>query len=200
MSDLENPFAPPEAAVVRTAPPVRELPWFPAGTNKVMVMTIATLGLYAVYWFERQYRFHNRKRQEKLSPLLRGLFSIFFAKDLFDRVSRHALIASVRVSWDPGSLAAVFIAFVIVDRIVGKMIDKVDSEGLGVALFFLSFGLTAGVAWPLTKVQGTINELLEKEAADFDRNETLTLANWVAIGAGALFVVMVIAGSFLPDA
>src|SRR5688572_7686067 len=67
---------------------------FAVGTTKLWVMILASLGWYAIYWFERQYRFQKRANDEDTMPLGRAIFSIFCASssrrcaDYFEKMFR----------------------------------------------------------------------------------------------------------------
>ena len=196
----QNPFAAPKAEIdVRLAGAVSDGPWFAVGTRKLLVMSVLTFGLYTIHWFERHYRFQKAARREDTMPLARGLFSIFFAKDLFWRVEVAAQEAQVRHGWAANSMAAMFVVCVLANRIVDRVSGKIDVGTTSAILTLASTALLCGLAYPLVRVQGTLNEVMDRNNPSRDRNETFTPWNWLLMLVGGGLLFMAVVGSFLPD-
>src|SRR5262245_22041834 len=56
--------------------------WFAVGTAKLVVMSVATLGLYQIYWFYQQWK-RVRDGGEDVWPLPRAIFGVLFSYPLF---------------------------------------------------------------------------------------------------------------------
>jgi hypothetical protein len=121
------------------------------------------VGVYAVYWFERQYRFQKRARGESTWPLARGIFSVFYANDLFKRVEVAARGVSIRPEWQPGALASIYVAAVVAGRIFHYAGQHLPL-GSRAFLAFLSITSTViGFLYVTMQVQSTVNDVLKRE-------------------------------------
>lgn len=190
----ENPFA---APAVATVPMNGAMPWFAVSPNKLIVMTMVTFGLYTAYWFERQFRFQKRTNQEKIMPLARAIFSIFFATDLFQRVSAAAVDRALEVRWKVNSLAGLFVGSIIGGRILDRATQDVTEPLLATVLLVVSVVLVFGVALPLARAQETINQVLDRDLPGHERNDTFTVWNWIAIVLGGATIAFAIAEPFV---
>lgn len=190
----ENPYAAPglEASL-----PAREahvhtgsMPWFAVGTRKLFVMTLLTFGLYLIHWFERQYRFQKRTWGDASWPLARGIFSVLFANELFRRVERAAKAIGIQPSWRARTMATLF----VVSAILGRVFDQISATSTGIGIAIVNLLTLFGLAYPLYRVQATVNALLEREFGNFERNERFTVWNWIMMACGAVAFVFLVAG------
>jgi len=189
-----DPFAPPQSSIaVLPEAAVGELPWFPVGTKKLVLLTFASFGLYAVYWFERQYRFQAQHNGEKIYPLARGLFSLFFARDLFRRVS---MASAIPTSWSADGQSSLYIASLILGRIIDRGTANLEAGTLNGMTTILSIVLLYGMAHPIAHVQGTINTLLAEAHPGTDPNERLTGWNYLLLACGVPALLLAVFGSF----
>ncbi len=178
-ADPSNPFAAPDVdAVVSTADRATYPPWFGASAQRVLVMTMLSYGLYAVYWFERQYRYRQRIAREDLWPLARGVFLVIFAADLFERIAVAASSRGKPVGWSATTLAAlVFVPVVAMYMLSWAELSAVATLALG----YLRVALLAGA---LAVASRTVGELLvddpDRDAARFSIVEGLLLL-WGAL-------------------
>jgi hypothetical protein len=201
----QNPYAPPTApldprpAAAASRP---DQPWFAVGTRKLFVMSLVTFGLYCVYWFERQFRYQKRARGDSTIPFLRALFSIFFVHELFRRVEVAAGRADCGYGRRGGTLASVYVGATLLSAIQNMGDDLrtrshelrfVVAGGSTLTILVFIFALT----YPLFRVQGTVNDLLDLTEPDRDRNETLTAWNWPVVIVGGLTLLLVLTAAFL---
>jgi hypothetical protein len=197
----QNPYAAPTADL-DTRPALASAldtqAWFAVGTRKLFVMSLLTFGLYTIHWFERQYRFQKRVRGESTLPLARGIFSIWYANDLFRRVEGAAERGGVGHGWTAGGMAGIFIASAVTNRILDRVSNKLTTGAFSSALALASIALLFGLAYPLVRVQGTVNEVLDQTTPDRERNETFTAWNWLLMLVGGALIVMAVIGSLLP--
>jgi len=197
----QNPYAAPSSHA--DSPAMEEshgpLPWFAVGQNKLMVMALCTGGLYVVYWFERQFRFQKQALGERSWPLARGLFSIFFAHDLFRRIQIAARYLEIRASWSAKSQATTFVVCAILARIADRASAKLTSGTTSLVLSLLGILFVALFTLPLVKVQGTVNEILERTQPNFVRNERFSVWNWLVIALGVTVLALAALGSLIPD-
>lgn len=188
----ENPFATPEAHAVARPEGTWAAGWFAVGPTKVLVLTTVTLGFYAIYWFERQYRMQKRFYGEDTWPLARGVFSVFYAIDLFRRVRA---LSSEQI-WSADAMGWLYLGCAIVARVVDRL--TMDAEaGLANGLATLtSMALLGGMGFVLSQVQGHINAELDRVAPRREKNERFTVVNWLLIAAGSALIALGLAGSF----
>jgi hypothetical protein len=188
VSVARNPYAPP--AVTDTVPaatiPRPEQEWFAVGTSKLLVMCVTTWGVYAVYWFAKQFHYQSRAHWEPMRPFFRALFSVFYARQLFRRVEVAAGKAGVAYDWRTGSLATVY----ILSTLMHGVMDRADAGPLTHARVLTTVVLVLGVTYPLFRVQSTMNDLLDRTDPQRDRNEKYTVWNWPVMIAGALLLVL----------
>lgn len=197
MTSPDNPFAPPEADVAPSATDA-QFPWFLVGTKKLVVMIFVTFGLYVVYWFERQYRFQKRVHGESTWPLARGLFSLFFAHDLFRRIAVENANEDLHHDWDASNLGRIYVVSIIASRVLDRVTRNTVDLAFSVIVTLLTIGLLGGLAWPLFKVQGTINEIAAHTHPTIDRNENFTVWNGLVIVLGSILMFFAIVGPFIP--
>jgi MFS family permease len=193
-----NPYAAPTADVGVPTATISQPAWFAVGTRKLFVMSVLTFGLYTIHWFERQYRFQKSARGESLMPLARGIFSIFYAKDLFQRVEGAAARANIGQDWTASGMAGLFIVSAVLGRIMDRVSGKLTTGALSAVLALGSSVLLLGLAYPLVRVQGTVNQVLDKANPNGERNESFTLWNWLLMLVGGGLLVLGVIGSFMP--
>jgi DNA-binding NtrC family response regulator len=185
-----NPYAAPAANVgVRSgsAAALGEQAWFAVGTRKLLVMSLLSFGLYTIHWFERQYRFQKKLRGESTMPLARGIFSVFYANDLFRRIEAAAENAGAERDWTAGSMAGLFIASAVLNRIFARVSSKLTTGTVSSLLALASIVMICGFAYPLVRVQRTVNELLIRANPHYERNEGAPLSELSApLGFGGL--------------
>lgn len=76
-----------DPASAPAAPPPH---FFAVSVAKLAVMSVATAGVYELYWFYQHWQRVRARTGESLSPALRALFNIVFAFPLFRRIGEDA--------------------------------------------------------------------------------------------------------------
>lgn len=173
------PTARPEPREPMFMPGVKDPKWFLVGGVKLAVMFVATLGLYQLYWFYKQWD-RVRDAGDNVAPAPRSLFSIIFCYSLFRRIvdSTHAVGVTTHVP--PLLLAVGFI--------LGNMAFRMEGpEGF---LGFLAFV-------PLVAAQRIANAVALAQGSTEDRNTRLTWRNWIAVVITAGVVGLIALGAAL---
>lgn len=157
MTQELNPYAPPETTdteLPSQAVDDEDVTIYMAATPaKVVVLTLATFGIYELYWFFRQWKAVKVRTRTNISPFWRAWFSIFFVHRLFVQMRMDTSSAEVRAAGgSPGALGTLYIVSVIVGYILGRL-----DVGL---LWVFSFVTVV----PLVMMQGEINRYLRKKA------------------------------------
>jgi hypothetical protein len=170
--DLGRPAAP-AAPGTEAGPPV----YFAVSRAKLIVMSLATLGFYRVYWFYQHWHRQRERTQEDLSPFWRTVFSIFFAYDLFTRLRDEAGRNGIAPRYRAGWAAAGYI--------VPSLMFRLPDPWWLVTLLSVV---------PLVAVQGTANALNAAITPGADRNGRLSALNvTVVVLGGVLWLLLLLA-------
>jgi hypothetical protein len=178
---LSNPYAAPKARV-DDAPPAQGAAYFPVSALKLALMSVATLGLYEIYWFYKNWK-AMQESGEKLNAPIRAVFYPLTAYWLFRHIRQRAAAAGVEAGFHAGALAT--------------------------ALFFLS-GLTWRLPDPwwlisyaafalLLPVRSAIERINEKAAPGAGHNARFSGWNIFGLVLGAVMFALIILGLVLPQ-
>jgi hypothetical protein len=182
-----NPYAPPTAVVADLAPPSdvgTEPPFFAVSVTKLVVMSICTFSIYEVYWFYRHWKQIAEREREAISPLARAIFTIIFCYSCFARMRDYE--AETGTSTGAGRLAAVPLAIAwVVTTLLWRLPDPYWWISMLAVLF-------------LVPVQMHANRLNTAVAPLHHRNARFSAANWIGVIVGGLFLMLALAGTFLP--
>lgn len=182
MNDDNNPFSPPKAEVADVATPTHRAgtpPFFAVSTRKLAVMFLCTFGLYQYFWLYRNWKLVRLHTGEKLTPVLRTFFAVFFCYALFKRI-RDQGEATQATPLAAGPLAALWIVLALLGNLPEPW-------------FF--FGLFSLV--PLLTVQTVVNDINAAAAPGHDPNDSFSPLNWLGIVIGALFTGLALIGTFM---
>jgi hypothetical protein len=189
-----NPYAPPKAAVADVEPTVADgLAFFAVSRTKLIVMSTATLTLYQIYWFYKNWACLRARGARAGLPLLRAIFAVFFCYSLFSRVRRHR--DDLRsADLQAGLLALGWILLTVLSNLADSLLAP------------------AGASWPflvtllggylsvvfLLPVQDAINEINRVERPDHDPNDRFTIWNALWITFGVALTLVGLSETFFP--
>jgi len=165
-------------AVPAVVPAVGEL--HPLAIHKPVLMSLATFGVYDVYWLYRNWSRVREKTGRSLSPFWRAIFAPLWAFSLFEEVKDQARPAGVDVPWNPMALGLLFFVLSMLWRLP-------DPWWLVSYVGFV----------PLLPVQATINDLAARRGVKPD--STFQVQHVVVLVVGALFLLLAIIGTLLPE-
>lgn len=83
-------------------------PYFPVARQKLIVMSLATLSTYQLYWFYRNFQLVAERKGERGSVFWRALFAPITAHALFAQVRLDARSRFIAVGWSAGGLAVIY--------------------------------------------------------------------------------------------
>ncbi len=117
----ENLYAPPRS---EPAPQVLDgddvPPFYIVAPRKFWILLLSTAGTYQIYWFYRHWKAQKAATGERMWPVMRSLFAIFFTHSLFRRMAA-ANDSAVR----PLSIhATLFVVLTILDTVVSRMAQQ----------------------------------------------------------------------------
>lgn len=173
-----NPYAPPQAHVADVTPTGALPVFFATTTLKLVLLSLATLGLYQIYWFYQNWRLHRQRTGEKVSPVWRAVFAVFFCYPLFLRIRDYE-----ETSEDSKLLAGPLATAWIVPTLLSRLPDP----------YWL---ITFASVFALIPVQSRINQLNAQFAPGHDPNTQFSVWNWLAIVLGLPFLALALVGTF----
>ncbi|HKH49620.1 MAG TPA: hypothetical protein VKM72_33585 [Thermoanaerobaculia bacterium] len=191
--ELEDIYRPPQADLeIQVPAPSKPLaPFFQTSPLKVTLLSIATFGLYQLYWFHKHW-YRRKAHGEDVVPLARTIFAVWFAHSLFQSVNRqveHSAQPGPSFSGlageplNAGLLAVGFFAC----NMLWRLPDPVSF--LGVFSFV-----------PLVIAQKRINQLHAELGYDTSDGSSFTLGTITALVVGGIWWVLVVIGSLTPQA
>ncbi len=149
--------------------------FFVVSQRKLLIMILATAGLYMVYWYYKNWVKHREATGDSVWPVPRSIFSVFFTHSLFRNFALHDATGK-RGGWDSDSYATPLVLVMVINYILSW-------TSRGSSLMQLLAWLTIiPTALILRQVQGEVNARCgDPEGSS---NDTLTPANivWCVIG------------------
>lgn len=101
--------------------PQKPSAFFIVSPVKLVVLTMASLGLYTLYWNWRHWQTIRETQGLGIFPIMRALFSIFFIGMLFSRFSKGAAKVGDRfASWQPFVWAFAYIFISIGSSLISE--------------------------------------------------------------------------------
>ncbi len=88
-------------------------PYFAVGRQKLIVMSMATLSTYQLYWFYKNFQRVGSLTGDSGSAMGRAFFAPFTAHRLFARVRTDALSRGIPVRWSTGGLAVIYFGLTV---------------------------------------------------------------------------------------
>lgn len=188
-----NIYTAPKAELIDK--PEEENPeFFPTSTKKLIILYIATLGIYPVYWFYKQWKYQQKVMDKKIIPILRSIFLVFFTHSLFRNIEAAAEKKNIAVSWGANALASVFIILIILSNVLDNF--NRHSETI-TALDYISLLLLFPIAIPLYMVQLTINKINNDPQGKL--NSRFSIYNYIFILLGVLWWLLILVGFQVID-
>ncbi|HEY9102235.1 hypothetical protein [Chitinimonas sp.] len=161
-------------------------PFFVVGKRKFVLLFLATLGTYRIYWFYKQWQAYKRVHGGSIWPVLRAIFTIFFAHSLFEAADREALRRGVRIGWEPRSLASTYVVVAIVSSVLDRLSNKDIGSPYTDILSLICLPIMCSV---LVSAQGAINRACGDPEGE--GNSKLTWANYIWLVIGALMWLVI---------
>lgn len=171
-----NPYAPPTAALEMAS----TQDFFVVSMRKFWIMSIATAGLYSVYWSYRHYQTIRQNSGEALWPVARAIFIVFFYLDLYRRFATRALSRDRNYSFNYLQYAVACIVVVLINVVCNQL----SKNGIGVPITSaLPLLLVFVQTYFLAAAQSVANFASADEQGSANANFTALNVLWMAIGA-----------------
>ena len=185
-----NPFeSPARAEVVRDVPAEGRDELYVVSIPKLVVLHVATLAWYDLYWFYRHWYCSKRHHDLNILPSIRAFFSIFFTHSLFRPIDErgHAYAKNHELDmwllyWSPSGLATVYVLLVLLQRGLDRFAQfAADDTWMAVgALLVVVLQL-----YPLVQAQRVANAACGDPKGG--RNTSFSLLNTAFLVGGSLF-------------
>lgn len=194
--DTTNPYAVSEASIEgasATTGPSPTVPFHAVTPRKVAIMMAATVGIYSVVWFYRNWTRLKTVAGEDIWPVPRAIFGAFTFFGLRTRI-QEVFAQHERIQ--PERLASAPIVYLVCAFLSGRGgRAAADLPVLELALIVLPL---LGQIWAMTIAQGAINELVEGAADGAQPDDDFGGLSLAAIAFGILFWFLVFFGTFAP--
>ncbi|MDT3319793.1 hypothetical protein Q4Q52_08440 [Shewanella sp. SP1S2-4] len=159
-------------------------PLFHVSLTKLIIMFIATFGLYQVYWFYKQWQALKNYYDLDAWPIARSFFSIFYTHSLFVYISEYIKEDNREYRWNSSAMATFYVVLLVVGGILNQI------ETLPISLVVASIFIPLAVLYPLYQAQKAVNFALE--SVEYPDNSRLTWLNWIWICLFCFYWAMII--------
>ena len=189
----ENPYAPPSSDL-ETAANVEDFhEFYVVSKKKFYSLFVATMGLYLVYWFYKNWSLYRDATGASIWPIPRAIFSIFFVHSLFRAVQEKIDRAGNSFDWNPNSHAGIVVSLIIISNIL----DNTSAKSIGSPYTdWLSIIILVPLVFSLHKAQLAIN--VSCDDAEGKSNDEFTWANYVLLTLGSALWILAMIGLFIP--
>ena len=185
----ENIYATPESSL---ADPIQDkipLEFYVVSLKKFTVLFCVTLGLYSIYWFYQNWKNYRTIHNNKVSPVPRAIFNIFFTHSLCRKIDNALLQKNITHQWKPMLQATLYVLLsllnTVYDYIIGDTIAPINSVLISIGILFLYLPI-------MLNIQAAINVSQQDRAGSC--NAQFTAANYVWVAIGLLFWALVAVG------
>lgn len=82
-----------------------------------IILSVVTMGIYQIWWLYKSWRFFKEKEDLDIYPAARAIFSIFFIKQLFDKISDYATEKGLDVNYNSTNRLVAIVVLNITSRL-----------------------------------------------------------------------------------
>ena len=164
------------------APAATLEPSFCVGATKLLVMSIATFGVYSVYWMFRNWKAEQTRSGDHLSPLARSVFAVLFFHSFASRVADRALAGGIVPGYSPALLTVLFIGLSLSARLPDPW-----------------WALSLGAVVPLLPVQRALQAIDKASGIDTPHYRLFGGGEIACFAIGATLWLLILTGLLLPD-
>jgi hypothetical protein len=191
----DSSFAPTLGAVDADRDPM----FYVVSTRKLAILFLATGGLFAIYWFYKNWdRYKDAcpqasKPGSTIWPVPRALLAVFYVHALYRKIKAHGQDKPAVAGWKNNLDATVLVLLLV----VSSFLDRAAQHSLGSPYTdWLSLASVVPLLFLFVKAQKMVN--LSCNDPDGAGNSGFCKANYAWIICGALFWMFAMIGLFLP--
>lgn len=174
-----NPYQAPQSNQLTDVDASDELMFYVVSKRKFLVLFVATLGLYGVYWAYKNWQRYKAVSNEKVIPILRGFFQIFFTHSLFMKVQASLEKRGVDFAWSAKGHAT----WLVILLIISNLLDRLAMKSIGSPhTDFASFLIMIPLLLAYLKAQEAINRACGDAQGTSNGHFTGANLAWIAFG------------------
>lgn len=187
---VANVYAPPQANLqAQEDADTQEMMFYVVSRRKFLLLFLATMGMYAIYWTYRNWRAYKAASGESLWPAVRGVFLVFFTHSLFRHVDEALQRRHLDVKWSAGGDATLIVVITILSNFMDRLGSRMPDTPL---LDMISILLLVPLAYLYLRAQTAINTACgDPEGSG---NAGYSAANWLFLVIGGIFWVFIAIG------
>lgn len=190
---IQEPYRPPNVDLPAAEAPVAAGAFYVVAPSKFLILFVLTVGMYAFYWFYRNWRQYRAHSREYVSPFWRAVLSIFFTHKLFRCIDVEAGRVKAAVRWSPDGMATLYVVLTI----IANVLDRVSSTAVSTPLAIVALACGLGAAYPLYEAQRVANVACGD--ARGSSNRAFTAANCIFILLGGVLWILIFIGMTVQD-
>lgn len=183
-------YKPPQSELVSNLPP--EPDFYVVSERKFLILAIATLGMYYIYWFYKHWKNQKLKYRENIWPVARSIFSVFFTHSLFNRIQGTLVASNKSFAWSPGVLATLYVVFSLISSITDRLSSQTNAS---VVFSLVGFVALVPMVFATYKAQQAANLACDDPAGA--QNCSITPVNIFWIILGLLIWAMALLGFYV---
>jgi hypothetical protein len=157
--------------------------------DKLIIMSFLTFGYYFIYWNYKNWKTYRTATGERIWPVARTIFGLFFIYSLYIKIDRRLRIANRHYNWHPYLLILCALLNVGVNTYV-VLVATEPKVFFPIGLASLAFGTYCQL-----RVQAAINHL--EQDPEGRQNTKITLANFAWIALSCVIWFFCISGTLL---
>lgn len=166
-------------------------PFYVVSKQKFIILHIATFGMYAFYWFWKQWTVWKKYSKEELWAIPRAIFAIFFTHSLFSIINQKANQTTGKVLPTIQNAATVFVVYLVLSSIINKL-TMTTPIIFDIPLIAVSLIVSIWALW-----QGQEQANIASDDINGQSNEKLTAFNYFWIVLGIIFWLLLIFAAYL---
>jgi hypothetical protein len=168
------------SAQSQTASSGQKPDFYVVSQKKFFILYIGTLGIYAIYWFYKNWKLYKDATGSQLWPIPRAIFAVFFVHNLFGLIKEKITNKHGSFQWNHRSNATAVVVLII----ISNLLDRLTMESVGSPYVdFLSLGILLPLAFSLYQAQAAINYSCDDPEGITNKKMTGMNYFWLAIGA-----------------
>ncbi len=157
-------------------------------TTKFIILCFLTLGIYSIWWMYKSWKHFKEKDMLDIIPAARAIFSILFAYSLFERIQVYAHSNGYNKSYSSGLL------------FVGYLISSILTNAIPDDLWqFIIVMTVIAICFLILPFKALNYAIMNSDYYHGVYQKGFNARQWVLIGIGLVFTLLIIAGSLLPE-
>ncbi len=153
--------------------------YYVVSPKKFVVLFTVTVGVYSVYWFYRNWLHYKKRSGEKIWPVMRAIFSIFYVHSLFEIIDTRLKKMNSYFIWSHRSAATSYVLFTIIQSVC----DHLSSKNIGYPITdIVSIAILPVIGYSLYIGQKAINEACKDPNGESNSRYTAANIFWIVMG------------------